>query len=1039
MDVIKFSIKNPVGVLVGVILVVMFGLVALNRIPYQLSPSVKQPVVTVNTTWPGATPYEIERDIVEEQEAVLKGLPNLEKMDSTSSNSSSRVTLTFDVGTDIEQAILRVSNKLDEVRVYPENVERPVISASGENSSPIVFLGLRTVEGNDRHIFTYLTFFENEIRQFLERVDGVGEVRVFGGSRREMHILLDPEKLASYQLTVSDVVAALRDENVNMSAGNLDVGRFEHRIRAVAEFRSPDDIENTIIVTDGQRRIRVADLATVEYGYQKLDTPGLQNGHPGIVAFIVPEPEANVLDVTDRIEEVVNGLNENRLAAEGLRFHWLGDERPYIKGAIRLLRQNILIGGVLAIIVLLLFLRSIASTVIVATAIPISIIGSFIFMGFLGTTLNVVSLAGIAFAVGMLVDNAIVVLENIDRHRRMGKSPFQSAYDGAREVWGAVLASSLTTIAVFVPIVFLELEVGLLFRDIAVAVTSAVMLSLLVSISVIPMFSRRLFDIRIIHHLEEHSTKPGAISRFGERLSDGFMRVIGLALRNAATRILTIAILTVSAFVMVRALLPKMEYLPEGNRDFIFNMMIPPPGLSYAERHEVGQFIKDYLKPYYEPEYEGYPGISHFFYMGSQQFMAFGVVSRDQARTRELIPMCQQLMGAIPGVFGVSTQASIFGRGMGRGRTIDVDFSGRRIEDIIAVADATMGQLRAEIPGVQIRPVPSLDMLYPEARYVPDSESLRAVGMSAQQFGLALDVLMDGRDIGDFKQEGEKKIDLIVKLGNANIDSPQDLHNALIPTPAGKTIPIASLASMQETTGVTEIRHLERNRTVSLQVTPPYSVTIEETMDSIEETIIPQLWADGLMEGITHALSGTADKLSQTRQALQWNFLLAAAITYLLMSALFGNFLYPLVIMFTVPLAGAGGFIGLELVNRFVAPQRFDILTMLGFIILIGVVVNNAILIVHQSLNNVRIGGMEHREAVLEATRSRLRPVYMTAATSIFGMLPLVLLPGPGSELYRGLGSVVLGGLAMSTIFTVFLIPSLLLFFIRMERRPIGL
>ena len=247
------------------------------------------------------------------------------------------------------------------------------------------------------------------------------------------------------------------------------------------------------------------------------------------------------------------------------------------------------------------------------------------------------------------------------------------------------------------------------------------------------------------------------------------------------------------------------------------------------------------------------------------------------------------------------------------------------------------------------------------------------------------------------------------------------------------TVPVSSLAAMEETSGVTSIRHLERNRTITLQVTPPYEITIQEAMETIDGVIIPQLRSEGMLDDMAIGLSGSADKLTQTRVALQWNFLLAVVITYLLMSALFGNFLYPFVIMFTVPLAGAGGLIGLKLVNVFIAQQQLDILTMLGFIILIGVVVNNAILIVHQSLNNVRENGMEYNEAVREAVRSRLRPIYMTATTSICGMLPLVLIPGPGSEFYRGLGSVVLGGLALSTIFTVFLIPSLLLFVIRFE------
>lgn len=1034
MDILRFAIAKPVSVIVGVILLVMFGLVSFASLPVQLSPNVESPVVSVYTIWPGATPYEIERDIVEEQEKVLKGIPGLQEMESSSSNNRAWLSLRFDVGTDIDDALLRVSNKLDEVPRYPENVDKPIVSASNNEGSPVVILRIKTVEGNPRHIDSYLTFFENEIRQHLERIDGVGEVDASGGSRQQMQVIIDPDRLALYGLTINQVTIALRGENVNVAAGNLDVGRRAYRIRSVNEFRSAQDILDVPVISDGQRRVLISDLADVSIGLERHDTPVLQNGEAGINIFIRAEAGTNVLRLTQDVEDAMDMLNERFLSKEGLVMSWMSDQRDYINGAMRLLTQNILIGGSFAVIVLLLFLRSIASTMIVAVAIPISIIGSFIVMRALGTTINIVSLAGIAFAVGMLVDNAIVVLENIDRHRRMGKTPFDAAYDGAREVWGAVLASSLTTIAVFLPVIFLEQEAGKLFRDIAVAVTCSVTLSLFVSILVIPMVSRQLFENRLIHRIESRSKGESFVSRVGQRISNAFMGVIGLALRNTMTRLVTIIGLTGGAFFTAYTLFPSMEYLPSGNSDLIFNRVITPPGLSYEERYNIGLYTYKYLEPYFEPGYKGSPGIKRMFYIGRDRGIFMGVISADKMRTRELLPICQEMINSIPGAFGVSTQSAILRIGRGGGRDIDIDLMGDDFEEMASVAERMMAVIQREIPDAQVRPQPSLDVLFPEVRIVPNGEALRSVGMTAQEFSLALDVLMDGRDIGDFKEEGKKKIDLVVKVADTHYDSPEHLFHAQMPTPLG-TLPVASLSELTQTTGLESIRHRDSNRTFSLEVTPPESVTIEETMTIVNERVIPYMEARGMLEGIFVKLSGTADRLTETRRALQMNFLLAAAITYLLMSALFGNFLYPIVIMLTVPLAGAGGFIGLRLVNIFVAQQHLDILTMLGFIILVGVVVNNAILIVHQSLNNIRYHNMDHRDAVIEATRSRLRPIYMTAATSIFGMLPLVVWPGPGAELYKGLGSVVLGGLAMSTIFTVFLIPSMLMFFIRMENR----
>lgn len=1033
MQLIRTAIANPVTVVVGVFFIILFGVVNYVEIPYQLSPNVSTPTVSVSTTWPGAAPYEIERDILEEQERVLKGIAGLQRMEGTASNGSATVNLEFELGTDLDAAMLRVSNALDEVPSYPENVDKPVLNGTGGEASPVIYLVLKPLEGNDRSIYTYRTYFENEVRQYLERVEGVADIVVYGGVDEEMHVVLDPAKVASYGLSFSEVLRALRGDNVNVSAGTMPAGRREYRIRALSEYNSPEDIEDVVVISDGQRRVRIRDLGHVERGYSTFETPGLQDGTPGITVAVRPEPDANILEMTDAMEVAVAGV-QDLLNENGLELIWVYDQRPYINGAIDLLRQNILIGATLAVLVLLFFMRSVASILVVATAIPISVIGSFMVMRALGTTLNVVSLAGIAFAVGMLVDNAIVVLENIDRHRRMGKNPFMSAFDGAREVWGAVLASSLTTVAVFLPIIFLQDEAGMLFRDIAVAVTSAVALSLLVSITVIPTLSRKLFENKFINRIEGKGAIEGTPSRLGTVLSNGMMALVGIALRNPVTRLTTIGILVGGALVAAWLLTPKMEYLPKGNRDLIFNIMVPPPGLSYDERMEIGHNLFAYIEPYYKEGHEGKPAIRRTFLAAPQGLIMMGIISSDQARTAELLPVAQKMIHSQPGIFGISQQASIFNQGIGRGRNIDVDFSGPVLEDLVATGRRTMGIVSEAIPGAQMRPVPSLDLMYPEVQFIPDGDKLRAVGMTAQDFGIALDILMDGRPVADFKQEGEKKIDLVVKVASQGLNSPTDLYDALIPTPIGATVPISSLARMEETSGVTSIRHLERNRTISLQVTPPYETTIQEAMEIINQEVVPQLRAEGMLEDISIGLSGSADKLTQTRVALQWNFLLAVVITYLLMSALFGNFLYPFVIMFTVPLAGAGGLIGLKLVNLFVAPQQLDILTMLGFIILIGVVVNNAILIVHQSLNNVRENSMDYREAVLDAVRTRLRPVYMTATTSISGMLPLVLVPGPGSEFYRGLGSVVLGGLALSTIFTVFLIPALLLFVIRFER-----
>jgi HAE1 family hydrophobic/amphiphilic exporter-1 len=1031
MNPIQFSIEKPVTVIVGIILVVLFGLIGLQKMPYQLSPTVIEPEISVTTTWPGATPYEIEREIIEEQEKVLKGIPGLTEMESSSFNNQGTITLKFSIGTDVDGALLRVSNKLDEVPSYPDNVDKPIITATGAATSPVIWMVLRTGKDNERSAYTYRTYFEDNIRQYLERTPGVADLFIGGGTKKEMHIVVKPERLAAYGLTINDLISVLRAENVNISAGTMGVGRRDYRIRAVAEFKTPEDIQNIVIRSTGLQRIRVADLAEVKFGFEKLAAAMLHRGQEGIAVGIKPQPDANILDLTDRLEKVVQWLNAEKLAPEKIYLDWVYDQRPYIRGAISLVRRNILLGGTLAVIVLLVFLRSFISTVIVATAIPISIIGTFIFMNLMGRNLNVVSLAGIAFAVGMLIHSAIVVLENIDRHRGLGKSAFRSAYDGAREVWGAILASTMTTIAVFLAVIFMEEEAGQLFRDIAIAVTFAVALSLFASISVIPMLSRRLF--KLVGRKQESRRSRSWLGTVGGWFEKGIMGIVRLVTRNWFTRIATVIILSSVSIYAAILLLPKTEYLPQGNRNLVINILIPPPGLSFDERKAIGEYIYQVNEPYFDKDHNGYPGIENMFYVGAEQIMLFGAISTEEQRAGELIPLFMRTIFSIPGMYGVSIQAGVFQTGLGRGRTIRLNVRGDDLDRIVQVSGMLFGAIKKEMPEAQIRPIPSLELLFPEVRIIPDRDRLKAAGMNASSFGVALDVLMDGREIGEFKQEGEKKIDMILMASEEEISTPEELYHSSIAIPDGKVVPVSSLSELQRTYGITQIRHLERQRTITLEITPPTAIPLQEAMEIINANIVTPMADKGMLKGTNIGQSGVADKLTAARESLQWNFVLAAVIAYLLMAALFGNFIYPFVIMFTVPLAAAGGLLGLKLVNIFLGNQPLDILTMLGFVILVGVVVNNAILIVHQSLNNIRYNDMPYREAVLESTRTRLRPIFMSTTTSIFGMLPLVLVPGPGSEFYRGLGSVVLGGLAVSTLFTIFMIPSLLMFFIKME------
>ena len=1031
MDLIKFSISKPVSVFVGIILVVLFGLIGIDKLPVQLTPDVEAPQITVSTIWAGATPYEVEKDIIEEQEEVLKGIQRLTLMESSSYNSQGEITLTFEVGTDIDAALLRVSNKLNEVTSYPDNVEKPVIDASGAQSSPVIWMVLKVTDGDPWQVNTQRTFFENEVRQYIERVRGVGSLFVFGGSEKQLEVVISPSELAKYNLSIDEVIRRIQTSNTNISAGILGLDKKNYRVRTVSQFQTLDDPLDVLLKDDGIRRVCLRDIASSRFGYATNDVAVMHNNAPVIVVGVRKEQGANVINLTQRMKEVVDDLNKGLLKDSKLYFDMVYDQTPYINRAIGLVQKNVVIGGILALCVLLIFLRSIASTLATVIAIPISVIGTFVFMWLFQRSLNVVSLAGISFAVGMLVDNAIVVLENIDRHRKMGKAPFQASYDGAQEVWGAVFASTATTVAVFLPIIFIQEEAGQLFKDIAIAITFAIMISLVVSVSAIPTITHQFYKF------SKNRKKAGfdLLGKVGTSLSEILLFFSRLTLKNWLTRIVTVALLTGIALGVTMKLMPKAEYLPQGNRNLILNIMIPPPGFSVQKRQEMGHFIYKATAPYFKEDYkDGVPQIKNMFYVGADRITLFGAISEHETEAAKMMPMLSRVMNSIPGVFGVSIQAGIFQSGIGRGRTVEVNIAGEDIGRIIDVSRMLFGAIRGKLPNAQVRPVPSLENSYPEANFVPNRSKVLANGITEEELGLYVDVIMSGRKVGEFKPEASKKMDLVLRSDEADIQIPEDISESVIANRFGNLIRIADITELKYDQGMMQINHLERKRNITLQVTPPPDLPLQKAMEIIEQEIVTGLRAGGKLEGTVVSLGGNADKLDQAMSAIQFNLIMAAVIVYLLMSALFENFFYPFIIMFSVPLAAAGGFIGLRLVDRFIAPQPFDIVTMLGFIILVGTVVNNAILIVYQTLNNVRYGGLVGIDAVVESVRTRIRPIFMSTTTSLFGMLPLVISTGAGSELYRGLGSVLLGGLAISTVFTLFVIPSLLAFFIGFEK-----
>lgn len=1050
MDLIRTAIERPTAVISAVIMAVMFGYVALTTIPIQLAPDVNKPVITVRTNWVGAAPAEVEREILNEQEDVLNGLEGLENMLGTAQHGRASIELEFAIGTDMSKALLLVSNRLDRVSSYPPEADEPTLDTAGSEDNPIAWFRLLRAEGNETDMHTFGDFAEDYVKARLERVPGVGGSNVYGGGEEEMQIIVDPVRLAEFNLTVSDLVSSLRTANASITGGDVDEGKRRYVVRTDNEFSSVERVQAVVLrtftdeATGRVARVTVGDIAEVRFGHKDATAYIRSNGIQAIALNATREVGTNVIETMTGIREAVRELNDGILAANGLYLQQIYDETVYIDSAIELVTGNIFYGGLLAALLLLIFLRSIRATLVVALAIPVSVIASFVAMAALGRSLNVVSLAGIAFAVGMVVDAAIVVLENIYRHRQEGKRVREAAYLGARQVWGAILVSALTTVMVFIPILVMELEVGQLFRDIAVAISVSVMLSLVVSVTVIPALSRGLLKAGISDPNNPSLRLPG-IDHFGR----GFMYlVMGLTRAVVRSRLLAaclVVLLTGGTGYATYKLLPDLEYLPEGNRNFIFGMLFPPPGYNLDTMRDMAGRVEAAVKPFWsngegDPDAtgataeEGPPPMENFFFvaLNSRTFMGARAVEEHAGRVAELMPYMQRPVFSEPGTFGFFTQPSIFGRGVGGSRSIDIDIRGPDLETVMATAQRTMGMVSGIFPrsdGNQVRPIPGLELGEPEVRVLPDPVRLSDNGVTALELGQTVDAFNDGLRIAEITVGG-KLMDLMLSGQERGITETQGIASLPVVTRSGTILPASSLADVQVTSGPTQIRHTERIRTVTLQLRPQSDMPLSVALQTLEEQVIGPLKEQGVPPGVQLRLSGTADKLQQTWEIMQFDLLLALVIVYLVMAVLFESFIYPLIIVLSVPLAMAGGVGGLTVLNLHVN-QPLDMLTLLGFVILIGIVVNNAILIVHQTLYHLREEGMSPDAAVVEATRNRIRPIFMSTLTSVFGMTPLVVLPGAGSEIYRGLGSVVVGGLSLSAILTLAIIPPLLSLFVK--------
>ncbi|MFQ5894584.1 MAG: efflux RND transporter permease subunit, partial [Nitrospinota bacterium] len=773
MRIIAFCVRNPVTVMVGVILALLFGAISLASIPMQMTPTVDRPVITVSTEYKGAAPLEVEEEVTKRQEEKLNSVEGLSEMTSVSREDRSSVVLWFDWGANKDIARLDVSEKLALVRRLPDDAERPVIRAvNSDEETPIAWVVVRS----RRPINEVREEVDDVIRPRLERLPGVGTVWRFGGQERQVRVTLDYAALSARGISIAQVRDALLRENRNTKGGRIDEGKKRYVVRTVGRFRSLRDLEEVIVAQTDGRPVYLKDVASVRFDHEDPIRHVRLWGEPVIGMGVLRKTGANTVEVMKHLRREIRFINDTLYAGKDIQLLQVYDETDYIYDSVRMVTDNIWYGGTLAVLVLLLFLGSVSTTLVIAFSIPITVVATFIFVYALGRSLNIVSLAGLAFAVGMVVDNAIVVLENIYRHRQKGAAPFEAALRGAQEVWGGILASTLTTMAVFVPVIFVSVEAGQLFRDIAIAIAVAVGLSLIVSVTVIPMLSARWLRV------------GGRRGRWA-RLRDGMRFVwaghlfwrglLGLhrwLLRGWLRRVAVIVLVVAASLFTAAHFMPPIDYLPQGNRNLFFAFIRTPAGFNLEQQDGILRTL--------EARFRQPPEVERFFAVVRTHNPIMGIVAKrehsDLPSMRRTLGKLRGLSGGIPGVRVFITQVPLFRRRHGGyigGTNLEVDIKGDSLTTLERLAAEAQGRIQ-RLAGVNFVNS-SFDLGNPELQVRIDREKAADLGLTAQEVGYVVETMVNGTLAGTFR-EGGKERDIVLRGSAEEFSRTQDLSRIVL-------------------------------------------------------------------------------------------------------------------------------------------------------------------------------------------------------------------------------------------------------------------
>ncbi|SHJ19780.1 efflux RND transporter permease subunit [Lutispora thermophila] len=1018
MRIHEVSVKRPVAILMCVLIVLVLGGVSLSKIPVDLLPDISYPIAIVSTTYSGVAPQEIESIVTKPIENAIATVNNVKSIQSISSEGSSTVIVEFNSGTDMDFATLNMREKIDMIKGFlPDDVGDPVVMKMDPSMLPVVTISV--TNGSDE--IKLKSFTEENIKPRLERLSGVTSVSLAGGRTQEIQVNVDPQRASGYGISLNQIMTILQTENLNLPGGTVEYGGKKLLVRSTGEFHSIEQIKNIPISMANGTTIYVRDIAEVVDTTKPIESYSRTNGRNSISLSVQKQTNANTVTVARAVKEEIEKIIKEY---PDLNIDVVFDQGQYIEMSVSNVANNAILGGVLAVLILFVFLKNIRTTLIIATAIPISIIATFVMVYFAGISLNIVSLGGLALGVGMLVDNAIVVLENIYRHRSEGYNRIEAALYGTKEVGNAILASTMTTIVVFLPIAFTEGIAAQLFKDMALTITFSLVASLIVALSFIPMLSSKFLKTIEANEGSRNKLLNIVMNKWDNvinSLDKFYQRILKWVLKHKAMTL----VIVLSIFIFSLTLIPFIgsEFMPAMDQGMFTIDIEMPKGSLLENTNEIAEKLEDMLSkiPEVETVYVsvGGSGVISMTSGSSSDTASISVTLKSlKDRERSTSEVVEEIRNSVKNIAGANisiTELSTSFGGMFGGDSVSIQISGPDLEklediskDVVQIVSATKGTREVES---------SISEGRPEAQIYVNRDKASAYGLSTTQIASVIRTAVEGNVATTYKVNGTE-IDIKVQYPEDKRNTLEQLKSISILSPLGMKIPLLDVAQVKLEQGPTSISRVDQERYVTVTAD-----VFGRSSGDVNEELEEKLKTYSLPEGYSIKFTGENELMVEAFQDLTLALILAVVLVYMVMAIQFESLVHPLTIMFSVPVAYSGSLFGLAITRTPISVPGF-----IGAIMLAGIVVNNAIVLVDY-INTLRGRGLGRDEAIIKAGPTRLRPILMTTLTTILALIPSAIGLGEGAEAMAPLAIVVMFGLTTSTILTLLIVPVIYCFF----------